>query len=235
MIEATPETTLDGFMQCLKALEQDHKARGCFRHFVLCPSNSAPPHRATPSENTLADILRPLCVFHQMETLSLSLPLCWGVLLTHASIERLVSSWPNLLTLRVQLEPECHWCNTASTTLTDFDERTLVMIAECCPKLKVLSIMFHVLRFGLCPSLDNRPHVWSHPLQELQLTGLQLESMDADKMELWATFLDCLFPNLTPIEPSRVPCPTDFPYSVVALSMGILQQARIASSLVDST
>lgn len=226
VIEATFETHLGDFMQCLEAFGHNHRSKSCFRHFVLRLSSVSPPcttTHGTTSKRTLDEVMRPLCVFRQMETVNLSLPLFWLVPLTHTSVERLVASWPSLLTLQLGYSHEPYlWSHTTGVTLTDMDDRTLVMIAERCPKLRALAMSIYGPRSGLAPSLiENCPRFECHPLQDLQLFGMQWERMGFEAGALWATLLDSLFPNLVLAEPSTVsslqPRPGTFPYTLLLL------------------
>ncbi|EPS97845.1 hypothetical protein FOMPIDRAFT_90087 [Fomitopsis schrenkii] len=108
-IKANPhasfETTPKDFMRCLEVVSQKAESRDLFRHFIL--HHQASPFRESLASlsplQALADVISPLCTLRQMETVDLSLPLHWGLFPTHASIEEIVASWPNLRTLRVDL------------------------------------------------------------------------------------------------------------------------------------
>ena len=108
-IGVTPLTTLVELLQCLRALGQNEGPQSSLRHFSLRPSDGALRSffnaRVAALEWTLADILRPLCLFPEMETIHLCLLPQWGVYLADAEVERLVASWPNLLLLRIDLIP----------------------------------------------------------------------------------------------------------------------------------
>lgn len=72
------------------------------------------------------------------------------------------------------------------------------MIAKQCFHLNDLAIMYDGHR-GRLPSLsllEGWSRSRSHPLQELGLLQMLWEEMTADTVEQWASFLDCLFPNL---------------------------------------
>ncbi|KAH9923687.1 uncharacterized protein B0H18DRAFT_460135 [Fomitopsis serialis] len=190
-------------LECLRVVSLTVADSSSFRHFILDRKSVEKRGRISTSPRALIDIVRPLCQLGQLETVHLSPPACWNLFGSDAEVEEMVSNWPNLLSLRIDLgssvlfPPDDIMFQMAAQYFAPMMSRlragSLVAIAKACPRLQDLTLLCDLRDLSLAALDDSPSH---HPLREIRLLSIQAIIYSPEEAQLNAEFIDRLFPNL---------------------------------------